>query len=129
MKRITHTKNSGYAIILALSAVSLVAAGVFILTANCRDLLFGSEQAYIQAISRNLTARALGWGQVNKGRLKNAPSGEPIRLDVGDLEIGQAVLSVSPLVTNDRPPGLTVHSKCSRGRAVIKRSESYLLSR
>ena len=54
-----QAERNGYALIMAVTAVALVGAAVFVLTDTSNSLMFDANLSYPQACDRNLSASAL----------------------------------------------------------------------
>ena len=66
-----QTERSGFAIIMAVAAVAMVAAALFVLTGISNSLVFESNLAYLQACNRNLSASGLNWARQNQDKFRD----------------------------------------------------------
>ena len=123
MKR---ARRNGFTILLALMCLSLVGAAVVILAATSRDLLFESDRAYVEAYSRNLTASALTWADVNRKKIEDMSEGKELRLDVEGLDIPDASLRLAPLQVTDEGVKVGIAIECRRNKTDLKRSNTYI---
>ncbi len=123
-----QAQRSGFAIILAVAAVALVGAAVFVLADTSDSLMFESDLAYLQACNRNLSASALAWARQNQDKLRDSGPSEGIQLDVERLGIPAGNLNVAPL--KDRGKGLRVQidTQCGRNKMKLERTRNYLVT-
>ncbi len=113
MKR---AERSGYANILAVAAVALVAAAVVVLADTSDTLMFDSDLAYLQACNRNLSASALAWAKQNQDKLRDSGPSEGIQLDVEQLGIPAGNLNVSPLKAREKGLRVQIDTQCGRNK-------------
>jgi len=122
-----QTNRNGYVIILAVTAIALVGAALFILAGLANSMLFDANQAYLQAYNRNLSASALAWTQHNSDKLSGSAQAEEIRLDISRLNIPDGDLRITLLEPRRKHPRLQIDTECRCDRMKLKRSDTYLI--
>ncbi len=123
-----QAQRSGYAIILAVAAVALVGAAVFVLADTSDTLMFESNITYLQACNRNLSASALAWARQNQDKLRDSGPSEGIQLDVERLEIPAGNLKVAPLKARGKGLRVQIDTQCGRNKLKLKRTCNYLIT-
>ena len=121
-------ERSGFAIILAVTAVALVGAAVFVLTDTCNSLMFESNMAYLQACNRNLSASGLSWARQNQDKLGDSGPNEGIQLDVERLGIPAGNLKIAPLKDREKVLRVQIDTQCGRNKKKLKRTCNYLIT-
>jgi len=117
----------GFAIILTLMLIVLIGAGVFILTGISNTMMFEADIAQLMATERNLTASGLAWAKQNKpGQSDEAPS-EVSELDVGEIGIADANLSVAFDINKDGKSEVLIKTRCHRQRHTLQKSHKFNL--
>jgi hypothetical protein len=116
-----HMRQRGFATILAVTSVALLAAAVVIITQTSFALRFQSDQAYVAACERNLAGSALAWA---KGR--TLARGENTQLDVWALHIPGGVLRIAPAKSGQGKDSLRIDTECRFSRFHLKRSDVYI---
>ena len=122
-----QTNRNGYVIILAVTAIALVGAALFILAGLANSMLFDANQAYLQAYNRNLSASALAWTQHNSDKLSGSAQAEEIRLDISRLNIPDGDLRITLLEPRRKHPRLQIDTEYRCDRMKLKRSDTYLI--
>ena len=123
-----QTNRNGYVIILAVTAIALVGAALFVLAGLANSLLFDANQACLEACNRNLAASALAWAQHNRNKITASSKTEQIQLDVSYLDIPDGDLRITLLEPKEKSPRLQIDTECSREGMKLKRSDSYLIT-
>ena len=123
-----QAQRNGYAIILAVAAVALVGAAVFVLADTSDTLMFDSDLAYLQACNRNLSASALAWASQNQDKLRDSGRSEGIQLDVERLEIPAGNLNVAPLKAREKGLSVQIDTQCGRNKMKLERTCNYLVT-
>lgn len=119
--------QKGFAIILTLVLIVLAGAGIFVLTGISNTMMFEAETARLFAIERNLTASGLAWAKQNKpGQSDDAPF-EVTQLDVGQIGIADANLSVAFDINEDGKSEVLIKTRCRRGRHTLRKSHKFHL--
>ena len=118
-------RNKGFMFILAMLAIAMVGAAIFVLASSSRALLFDANRALLEARTRNLTASGLAWAAHNRDRLSETRGRPPIELDVADLEIPHAALSVSVEGGEAEARRIRIRTASPRGRSVANRRTDY----
>ena len=119
--------KNGYAIILALVATALISCALVVLMDTSTSLLFDSNQEHVQAWSRNLSASALAWAQLNRDRQRKPDPDRKTELDVEHLSIPAGRLHIIWLQPSDQLARVSIETECRRGKLAVKRSDSYFL--
>ena len=123
-----QSNRNGYVIILAVTAIALVGAALFILAGLANSLLFDANQAYLEACNRNLAASALAWAQHNRSKISASSKTEQIQLDVSYLDIPDGDLRITLLEPGGKPSRLQINTQCRRETMKLKRSDTYLIT-
>jgi len=119
------SRNNGYILILVIMAILLIGAVIFVLTEGANTLLFQSDTAYLEAVERNLVTSSLAWTKQNiKADLEGAFY-KTIGLDVTDLNIPDANLSIVIGPGRDEEVEVEVSTSCSRGRQTFRHRDKY----
>ncbi len=124
-----QSQRSGFAIILALTAVALVGMALVVLTATSNSLMFEANLSYLKACDRNLSASALAWASQNQEKLGKSQLSQPRQLDVEQLGIPAGHLNVTPSKARGEDLKVQVDTQCSRGKMKLKRTRNYLITR
>ena len=112
----TRQRSGGYALLLAICAISLAGAALFVLACGSRSLLLDADQAYLEACTRNLRASAAAWAQQNAGDAAKSTAGMVIDVERLDIPDG------SVRIFADATGTMTVETQCRRGRLTMRRS-------
>lgn len=80
-----------FMMIWAMAVLTLVGTATTIFALTCRTLLVESNQARVEAASRNLTASAMAWARHNRKSLKGDTV---VELDVEKLQVNDGELRV-----------------------------------
>ncbi|MHC4214185.1 MAG: hypothetical protein ACYSWP_12510 [Planctomycetota bacterium] len=117
--------QKGFAIILTLVLIVLIGAGLFVLTGISNTMMFQADIAQLRAIEQNLTASGLAWAKQNKpGQSDDAPS-VVTQLDVGQIGIADANLSVAFDINEDGKSEVLIKTRCRRGRHTLRKSHKF----
>ena len=117
----TPARNTGFAVVLALLAVTVVGASLVLLTGTSRALLFGSKQMYLDACNRNLAASGLAWARQNAPGTTGQPAAPTRKLPVDALDIPGGELTVAVDRPQGEPSKVTITTACRPGRVTIRR--------
>ena len=123
-----HAQRSGYAIILALTAVALMAAALILLTDTSDTLMFDANLSYLQACDRNLSASALAWASHNQKKLPKSQPSDRIQLDVELLGIPAGTLNVTASQAQGKGLKVQVDTQCGLNKIKLNRTCNYLLT-
>ncbi len=119
--------QKGFAIILTLVLIVLIRAGLFVLTGISNTMMFQADIAQLAAVERNLTASGLAWAKQDKpGQSDDAPF-EVSVLDVGQIGIADANLSVAFDINEDGKSEVLIKTRCRRGRHTLRKSHKFHL--
>jgi len=88
-------------------------------------MLFQSDTAYLEAVERNLIASGLTWAKQNIKGDKEGVFYKTVRLDVTDLNIPDANLSIVIGPGRDKEVEVEVGTSCSRGRQTLRHQDRY----
>ena len=117
----------GFAIILTLVLLVLIGAGLFVLTGISNTMMFEADIAQLVAVEQNLTTSGLAWAKLNKpGQSDDAPS-EVSELDVGEIGIADANLSVVFDVNENGTSEILIKTRCRRGKHTLRKSHKFHL--
>jgi hypothetical protein len=122
-----YIKRKGFVLIVVIMTLSLMGAMLVVLGNASRNLLFETNAAYLDACTRNLSASGLAWAKYNiKNRDKNLLSGR-IPLDVNDMKMPTATLTLDAEMRLEDKADITVHTFASRGRQHMRKETTYLI--
>jgi hypothetical protein len=102
-----------------------VGAAMFILAGIGNSILFESDTAYLRACERNLMASGLAWAQHNVEAQNRETFGKTTKLDITDMGIYEAGLSVTIGMPTDGKAEVRISTLCSRGRRTFRHSGTY----
>ena len=119
------TRQNGFVLILVIMAVAAIGAEMFILTDIAKTMLFESNTAYLEACSRNLAASGLAWAERNSKNETKEIVDKTIKLDVTNMDIRGAALSVIIGTPRDKEVEVQINTFCNRGRRTLSRSGKY----
>ncbi len=117
----------GFAIILTLVLIVLIGAGLFVLTGISNTMTFEADIAQLVAVERNLTASGLAWAKQNKPGQSDDATSEVTQLDVGQIGIADANLSVAFDVNEDGKSEVLIKTRCRRGRHTLRKNHKFHL--
>jgi hypothetical protein len=124
-----NNKNrKGFVLIFVITTLALMGAMFVVLGNYSRTFLFESNNAYLDACSRDLAASGYAWAKYNvEHNSQNLPSGR-IPLDVNAMKIPGATVSLDIARPADGKAQVTVHTSVSRGRQRLRNDTAYLIS-
>jgi len=118
-------RQNSFALILVIVAIALIGVVVFLLTEDANTLVFQSDMAYLEAVERNLITSGLAWAKQNIKNDSYDIFHKDIELDVTDLNIRVATLSVVIGTPKDNRVEVEVGTSCSRGRQTLRHQDKY----
>ncbi|MHC4665798.1 MAG: hypothetical protein ACYS9T_07560 [Planctomycetota bacterium] len=118
-------RRGGFVFILVVTAMAVIGTMMLALTALSNTMLFESDTAYLQASERDLALSGLGWAEWNIKNRRKEVSERTTELDVGDMGIDGASLSVSIGVPGGQEVEVQVKTMCSHRRRTLRHSEKY----
>ena len=124
MEKIVETRRKGFVMILVITMIALIGIVMFVLTEDAKTIMFQSDTAYLEAVERNLTASGLAWAKKNAKK----ESGKTINLDISDMNIRNANLSIAIGTAENDKVEVELNSSCSRARRTIKGHDKYKIS-
>ena len=107
----------GFAIVLVLATLSLVAAAVVVLASISREIRFDADRDHAQAVERNAAASAIAWARLHPQETSS------IDLPAGDLLGAGSGLTASP---DPNSHALLVHIRCRTGAIAIDQTRRFL---
>jgi hypothetical protein len=123
----TNINRKGFVLLVVIMTLAMLGTQTFILTSGSNTMLFESNNAYLEASRRNLTASALAWA---KKSLKNQNSqffNKETKLNLDDIELESSSLSVIIEKVEDKNAQVQVNVSVSRGRQTINHRKKYRL--
>ena len=118
-------RKNGFVLILVIMAVVLIGVVMFVLTEGANTMLFQSNTAYLEAVERNLVTSSLSWAKHNLKGDKEEIFQKTIELDVNDLNIRDANLSIVIGPGRDKEVEVEVSTSCSRRRRTLRHHDKY----
>lgn len=112
-------------LVLAVAAISLMGAEMFILTGIANTMLFESDTAYLGACERNLVTSGLAWARQNVKSQSEEIFDRTIELDVTNMDVRGASLSVTIAVPTDKQAQAQIRTSCSRRRRTLRHRDEY----
>jgi len=129
MRSYNKTRQNGFAIITALLLVLLVASSTILLMEISKGMLFESNREFAEAETRNLTASALAWMQVNTDKPSAPQENSDVVLDVTQLQTSKGSLRIAKPKGESPTHPVKITTRSCRGRMNIERSRNYKLVR
>ena len=118
-------RRNGFVLILVIIVMALIGVVMFVLTEGANTMLFQSNRAYLEAVERNLIASSLTWAKQNIESQKAEIFKRTIDLDIADLDIQDATLSVVVVPARGKEAEVEVSTSCSRGRRTLRHHDKY----
>jgi hypothetical protein len=122
-----HKKYNGFVLIFIIVTLALVGAMLVVLGSASKMFLFVTNSAYLDACSRNLSASGLAWAKYNISNKDKNLSASGLPLDVNDMEMPAATLSLDAEPRLDNKAKITVHTFISRGTQHARHETVYLI--
>jgi hypothetical protein len=120
-------KTDGFVLVILLAIITLIAVDMYILTSGSNTLLFQTNDAYLRACQQNLIASGLAWVQQNVKHPRREGFGKPLSLDITDMNISRAALSVTVNTPVNGQADVRVDSSVSRNRQRFSSKQKYLI--
>ena len=118
-------RTNGFVLVLVIMALMLVSVIMFVLSSGSSTMMFQTNTAYLTACQRNLTASGLAWARGSvKGQEADAPE-QPVTLDVNDLGIRVASLTVALNSSEDQRPQVRIATSVSRSARTLSNEVVY----
>ena len=115
------TKTEGFVLVMVIVAIALVGMVMFVLSEGSRTMIFQTDTAYLNACRRNLVSSGLAWAEANAA---SAVEGEMV-LDVNDLGVREASLSVSVISDPNEAPSARITTSVSRRTRTLRDEAIY----
>jgi len=122
MKKI---RQNGFVLIIVITSMAAVGVEMFVLTSGANAIALQADNAYLEAIERNMTASALTWARVNVKNENIKGFNSPIELNLADMNIKRATLSISVGKIENGKAEVRVKASCSRGRRTLRHKAKY----
>jgi hypothetical protein len=110
-----HRKHNGFVLMFVITTLVLMGAMLAVLGNMSRTFVFETNQAYLEACSRNLSASGLAWAKHAMNNKSSTLSGGRIPLDVNDMKMPHATLSLDIAPPTNGKSQVAVHTSVSRG--------------
>lgn len=98
---------------------------MYVLASGSNTILFQTNDAYLHACQQNLVASGLAWAQKNAKHPRPEGLGKPVSLDITDMHLGRATLSVTVNTPKNGQADIQVDSSVSRHRQRFRSSRKY----
>jgi hypothetical protein len=125
IEKMAKTRQKGFVMILVIIAIALIGVVMFVLTEDAKTIMFQSDTAYLEAVERNLAASGLVWAKQNVENGTEEIFDKTIELDITNMSIRDATLSIVTSTAEDNEVELEVSTSCSRGRRTFKHHDKY----
>ena len=122
MKKI---KQNGFVLIMVIAAMSAVSIAMSLLARGSNMILLQSQAAYLEACEHNLAASGLAWAELNIKNENIKNFNEKIELNVADMNIRKAALSVVVERPINKQTKVQLSTSCSRGRQTFCHKKKY----
>jgi len=121
-------QRGGFVLVLAITAISLVGAAVFVLTEGAKTMLFQADLAYLESVEQNLTASGMAWARRNVRSLDKEDLGKATTLDVAVMGVRNPVLTVRIGAAADKAVEVEIATSCTKGRRTLTSRKTYRIS-
>jgi len=111
--------------ILVIVTISLIAMVMYLLAGGANTMMFQSDTAELRAAERNLTASGLCWAKWNIENQNEKTFNKAIELNVDNMNIRDATLSVTIHAPTGRKPQVRLSTRVSRRRRTLKNAGEY----
>jgi len=119
------TKPGGFILFFIVVILALIGTYMIVLTSDANIFGFQADRAYLEACQQNLTASGLNWAKKNIGALK--PTTSPVGLDVSDMGIKNAALSVKLSVGEKGKYQVEINTSCGKARQRLSSVKKFTL--
>ena len=110
-----------------ITTLVLMGAMLAVLGHMSKTFVFETNQAYLEACSRNLSASGLAWTKYAIQNKSQNLSGGRIPLDVNDMKMPHATLSLDISAGHNGKKEVTVHTSVSRNSQRQRKDTMYLI--
>ena len=118
-------RQNGFVMLFVITVLALISAVTYVLASGANIMLFQSDTAYLEACERNLMASGLSWAKCNIRAESRELFDKAVKLDVTNMNIRDAALSVTIGVPKDNEIEFQINVSCSRGRRTFRSSDTY----
>jgi len=122
MKKI---KQNGFVLVIVIMVIAIVGLEMFVLAGGSNTMLFQANNAYLQAVERNLVASGLAWAKRNVRDESKEMFDKTIDLDVTNMNIRNANLSVVIGVPSGKEIQVQLITSCSKSRQTLRSGDEY----
>jgi len=118
-------RQQGFVLILVIMAIIVMGIEMFALSGIAETMQFQSNDAYLKACRRNLTASGLAWARENVRNKSCEIFDKTVPLDTDKMNIRDSALNVTIHRTSDGRAEVLIDTSCSRGRRTLKGAGKY----
>jgi hypothetical protein len=128
-------KQNGLVLILVITLIALIGLEMFVLAGGSNTILFQADTAYLRAVRNNLVASGLAWTKQNVADQGKKIFDKTIELDVTDMKIRDANLSVIVRrgatasqrvgIPSGKEVQVQVSTSCSKSRQALRSDDKY----
>ena len=108
------SKPDGFVMLIVIVILALIGIYMIVLASDANTFIFQADRAYLEACRQNLTASGLNWAKKNVTTLKSTTGSA--ELDVADMGIKNAALSVKLFVGEKGKSQIEIKTSCSKAR-------------
>ena len=112
-------------LVLVIAMIALIGLEMFILSGGSNAILFQSNNAYLEACERNLTASGLAWAEKNIKNENIESFNRMIELNIANMNIRRSTLSVVMCTPLNKQTEVQINASCSRGRQTLESNDKY----
>jgi hypothetical protein len=120
-------KHNGFVLIFVITTLVLMGAMIALLGSMSQKFVFETNQAYLEACSRNLSASGLAWAKYALKNKNQSLSIGRIPLDVNDMKMPHATLSLDISDGYDGKRKIATHASVRRNGRHQRKDTAYLV--
>lgn len=109
-------EQNGFVLVIMIMVMAVIGIEMFVLTGGSNTMLFQADTAYLQACESNLAASGLAWARKNIAKEGEKALDKTIELDINDMDIKSAALSVAISVSGKGEKEAQINTSCSQAR-------------
>jgi hypothetical protein len=121
-------KNNGFVLMFVITTLVLMVAMIAVLGNMSRAFVLETNTTYLEACSRNLSASGLAWAKYAIKNKNPTLSDGRIPLDVNDMKMPHATLSLDIHASHAGKEEVTVHTSVSRNNQRQRKETMYLVT-
>jgi len=121
----TKRKTDGFILMILIVAIFLMAAETYFLTAGANTIASQANDAYLGAVEQNLIASSLAWAKQNVKNTNAVTFNKVIELDLSEINIQRAVLSLIITGSEDRQTTVQIDVRCGYARQNFRHHGKY----